>query len=216
MTVTPNRGEERERNLGREVYFSDGYFSYPQLFSFVHQIKHIADMRPQSAVEVGIGNGFVSSYLGRAGIDVLTADINPALEPDICAPLHELPGLVSAKRDVVICCEVLEHMPLEQLDANLDYLKALGDRLYLTLPNSRRAWGLSFMLHLPRISRRPIDANIEIPWHRSIEGGPHFWEVGLNPRCTRQSIVARLKQRYAKVTSGRFALNPYHVYFVCE
>lgn len=216
MTNDPHRGAHRESTLGREAYFSEHYFSYPQLFSFVHQIKHIVEMRPSSAIEVGIGNGFVSTFLRRAGIEVLTADINPALEPDISAPLSDLPGLVSVRRDLVICCEVLEHMPLDELDNNLDHLRALGNRLFLTLPNSKRSWGAAGILHLPKLGFRIFDWNIDVPWRRPVEGGPHFWEVGYNPRCTRAAIIDRLKQRYIKVRSGRFAFNPYHIYFICE
>lgn len=214
--MTESRGPQREISLDREAYYSDHYFSYSQLFSFVHQIKHIVEMRPSNAIEVGIGNGFVSTFLRRSGIDVLTADINPALEPDICAPLADIPKLVSEPRDVVICCEVLEHMPLEELDANLDHLKSLGRRLYLTLPRSKRNWGLAGMVHLPKLRGRLFDANIDIPWRRSIEGTPHFWEVGYNAACTRSAIIEKLKTRYSRVSSGRFALNPYHAYFICE
>ena len=138
-----SRGTERERDLDRDVYFSDSYFSMDQLCSFAHQLNFIHSMRPTSAIEIGLGNGFVSTFLRRAGIPVITADINAALEPDICAPLGEVSSHIESLRDVVICCEVLEHMPLEELDANLDHLRSLGDRLFLTLPNSYRSWGFS-------------------------------------------------------------------------
>ncbi len=212
----PLQGTERERNLDRETYFSDSYFSMPQLCSFAHQLNFIHSMRPKSAIEIGLGNGFVSTYLRRAGVPVITADINPSLEPDICAPLAEVRGHIDSPRDLVICCEVLEHMPLEELDANFDHLRGLGDRLFLTLPNSNRAWGLSGLMFLPKLAGRLFDLNLNIPWKRRIAGGPHFWEVGYTTTCTRAAIVQRLKQRYGKVHSGRFALNPYHMWFVCE
>jgi len=66
------------------------------------------------------------------------------------------------------------------------------------------------------IVRRLLDLSIGIPWKRPIAGGPHFWEVGYSPACSRTAIVRRLKQRYHQVRSGRFALNPYHVWFICE
>jgi len=210
------RGTERERDLSRDVYFSDGYFSMPQLCSFAHQLSFIHSMRPKSAIEIGLGNGFVSTYLRRAGLPITTADINPALEPDICAPLAEVRSHIAQPVDVVICCEVLEHMPLDQLDANLDHLRGLGDRLFLTLPNSYRAWGLSGLTFLPKLGGRQFDLNVNIPWKRPIAGGPHFWEVGYSPACNRKAIVNRLRQRYASVRSGRFSLNPYHVWFICE
>lgn len=212
----PFRGNERERDLDREVYFSDSYFSMPQLCSFAHQLNFIHSMRPKSAIEIGLGNGFVSTYLRRAGVPVLTADINPALEPDICAPLADVRAQIDAPRDLVICCEVLEHMPLKELDANLDHLRGLGDRLFLTLPNSYRAWGLSGLLFLPKLGGQLFDLNFNIPWKRPIAGGPHFWEVGYTATCSRAAIVRRLQQRYGKVRSGRFALNPYHMWFICE
>lgn len=212
----PLHGNERERGLAREVYFSDGYFSIPQLCSFAHQLNFIHSMRPLSAIEIGVGNGFVSTYLRRAGVPIITADINAALEPDICAPLSEVRAHLDAPRDLVICCEVLEHMPLEELDANLDHLRELGGRLFLTLPNSYRAWGISGLIFLPKLAGRLLDFNLSIPWKRPIAGGPHFWEVGHCADCSRAAIVQRLRQRYGQVRSGRFALNPYHVWFCCE
>lgn len=210
------RGTERERDLAREVYFSDGYFSMPQLCSFAHQLNFIHTMRPKSAIEIGLGNGFVSTYLRRAGVPIITADINPALEPDICAPLAEVRNHIAQPADLVICCEVLEHMPLAELDANLDHLRGLGDRLFLTLPNSYRSWGVSGLAFLPKLGGGLFDLNFNIPWKRPIAGGPHFWEVGHSAACTRAAIVKRLRARYRSVRSGRFALNPYHVWFICE
>lgn len=211
----PLRGTERERDLDREVYFSDSYFSMPQLCSFAHQLNFIHSMRPKSAIEIGLGNGFVSTYLRRAGVPVITADINPALEPDICAPLAEVRAHIDAPRDLVICCEVLEHMPLEELDANLEHLRGLGERLFLTLPNSYRAYGISGLMFLPKL-RRLFDLNFNFPSKHPITGGPHFWEVGYTAACSRSAIAKRLNTRYRSVRSGRFALNPYHMWFVCE
>ncbi len=211
-----NRGIERERKLQRSEYFSGQYFSLSQLSSFIHQLNLIRSMNPISAVEIGIGNGFVSTFLRNAGIPMVTADINPALDPDICAPLSRVASQLSQKADLTICCEVLEHMPLDELDDNLDSLAAIGNRLFLTLPNSYRCWGISGFINLPKLGARLFDLNIDIPWRRPVEGSPHFWEVGYNRQCSRKAIENRLRTRYKTVRSGRFALNPYHIYFVCQ
>lgn len=210
------RGADRERDLDREVYFSDSYFSIPQMCSFAHQLNFIHSMRPTSAIEIGLGNGFVSTYLKRSGVPVTTVDINPALQPDICAPLDDVSNHIEKTADLVICCEVLEHMPLEALDENLDHLRGLGDRLFLTLPNSYRTWGFSGLTFLPKLGASLFDLNFNIPWKRPLAGGPHFWEVGHSPACSRKAIVERLRHRYNVVRSGRFALNPYHVWFIGE
>lgn len=41
----------------------------------------------------------------------------------------------------------------------------------------------------------------------------HFWEVGHSRACSRAAIVEKLKKHYGTVRSGRFALNPYHLWF---
>ena len=210
------KGVERERNMSREAYFSDLYFSLPQLCSFAHQLNFIHSMRPASAIEVGVGNGFVSSFLRLSGLHIVTADINLALEPDICAPLSDLGNLVDGPMDLVICCEVLEHMPLEELDTNIEYLRQLGSRLFMTLPNSRRSWGLASQLSLPKLGFKHVDLNFNFPFRRRLENSPHFWEVGYNSDCSRSAIEDRLKRHYSSVRSGKFLLNPYHVWFVCE
>lgn len=210
------KGLEREKNAGRDLYFSDQYFSIRQMASFAHQLEHIWKMRPTSAVEVGLGNGFVSTYLRRAGLPVITADINPSLEPDICAPLNELSSHLKETTDLVICCEVLEHMPLSELDANLDYLKAVGKRLFLTLPNAHPTFGFGGIFKFPRLPAKAYDLNFALPLKHKLEGGPHFWEVGYSRSCTRRAIVDRLKTRYKTVRSGRFELNAYHIWFECE
>lgn len=215
MTET-TRGAEREADLEREAYFSDGYFTMPQLCSLAHQLNFIHSMRPKSAIEIGLGNGFLSTCLRRSGVPVITADINPSLEPDVCAPLADVKLHIDQPQDVVICCEVLEHMPLSELDANLDHLKTLGDRLFLTLPNSHRAWGMAGIAYIPKLGTKLFDFNVNSPMKHPIAGGPHFWEVGYSSDCSRASIVRRLTQRYNSVRSGRFALNPYHVWFIAE
>jgi hypothetical protein len=216
MTDAKTRGADREQALGRDAYFSDQYFSMRQLCTFAHQLNHIWTMKPTSAIEIGLGNGFVSSYLKRAGVPITTVDINPALVPDICAPLHQVRGQLDGMRDLVICCEVLEHMPLEELDANLDHLKSLGSRLFLTLPNSYRTFGFGGLINLPKLGGKVLDLNCSIPSRHPLPGGPHFWEVGHSRACSRAAIVERLQTRYSSVKSGRFELNPNHIYFICQ
>lgn len=173
-------------------------------------------MRPKSVLEVGLGNGFVSTFLKRAGIQVTTVDINPNLEPDICAPLNELSIHLDRAHDLVVCCEVLEHMPLEELDTNLDHLRHSGQRLFLTLPNANRSFGIGGFWFIPGFGARRLDLSFDIPLTHKLEGGPHFWEVGYSNECSVRAIKLKLERRYKNVKAGRFTLNPYHVFFECQ
>lgn len=150
------RGYNREKELSRDEYFSDQYFTMQQLCSFAHQINHINSLKPKSILEIGIGNGFVSTFLKRAGYFVTTADINPNLDPEICAPIESLGEKLQQKYDLVVCCEVLEHMPLNLLNTNIELLSSFGRRLYLTLPSCRRIFGFGGIYRLPKCSPKII------------------------------------------------------------
>lgn len=209
------RGQAREQSLPREAYFSDGYFALPQLCSLSQQLHGIHAMRPTDILEIGIGNGFTSSFLKRAGYDVTTVDINPALEPDICAPLDEVAGHVSGRRfDLVVCCEVLEHMPLEQLRPSLDALAKLGSRLFMTLPNYHAPIGFGGFLRLPKIAPKLLSLTVDLPRRRALEK-EHFWEVGSSRETSKSALVKMLRDRYASVEVQKFALAPYHIAFRC-
>lgn len=213
MNVLESRGYERERDLDRAAYFNEGYFSLPQLLSMSQQLHEIHKLKPRNILEIGIGNGFVSSFLSAAGYPVTTADINPALNADVCAPLDQLPQRFGAREfDLVVCCEVLEHMPLDQLAPNLDYLRYLGDRLFLTLPNFNRVFGVGGMVRLPKLENRPVGMHIEVPVGKTLDK-EHFWEVGFSAGCTKSAIRKLLLERFEKVECPPFVLTPRHLCF---
>ncbi len=210
---TAVNGTERERNLAKSAYYSDHYFKLNQLCSFAHQIHDVARLKPTSLIEVGIGNGFTSSFLKRAGMDVVTVDINPDLTPDICASIAEMPSHLQGRVfDLVVCCEVLEHLPLDEFDASLRVLRESGKRLYLTLPNSYRTFGIGGFLRLPKLPLRRFDAQIELPLRKSMPK-EHFWEVGSSAETDKREIRKRLLKYYNRVDVRRDALNPYHIAF---
>jgi len=209
------RGKEREKSLSNDRYYSDGYFDLVQLCSQSHQINEIHKLRPASIIEIGIGNGFTSSFLKRAGYDVTTVDINQNLKPDICAPLDRVGEILGGtKYDLVVCCEVLEHMPLADFHASLACLDKLGRRLFLTLPNYRASVGLGGFLRVPKIGITPFDFTVDLPRKKRLEK-EHFWEVGSHPVTSRKNIVKKLREMYETVHVKRFELNPYHIAFIC-
>lgn len=210
------RGEDREKSVPRVEYFNDGYFEISQLLSMTQQIHDIHALRPASVLEIGPGNGFVSTFLRRAGIEVVTADINPALEPDICAPLSEIPRHLNGRRfDLVVCCEVLEHMPFEQFEDNVKTMRSIGDRLYMTLPNYKKAFGLGGLIRLPRIAHKPFGWYFTYRQNRKLTD-QHFWEVDYSRECRLSAIVSILKRHYPSVTTERYPFNAYHQAFVAK
>ncbi len=210
-----SKGEKRERNLEKTDYFSKQYFQLPQLFSFAQQIHDIYNMKPESILEIGIGNGFTSTFLKRAGFGVTTVDINLELSPDICCSIGELPEYIKeSKFDLVVCCEVLEHMPFDDFAKNIDILKSIGDRLYLTLPNHNKVFGFAGIIRIPKFPEIFIKKQFEMKSGNRLPA-EHFWEIDSSTQSSKSEIIDIISQRYKTVKSYKYGLNPYHVVFEC-
>lgn len=208
-------GAAREAGLARDHYTGDANFTPEHLHSLSFQILQLRSLRPRRVLEVGIGNGFVSTFLRQSGIEVVTADINPALGADICAPLAELPErLRGARFDVVSCCEVLEHMPFEQFGANLDVLRGLAPNAFISLPGHFPWLGFAgrFGIHNRFVN---VCLGLRIPCRRRLTDG-HYWEIGSHWATRRSALIAQMRERFAHVDSGVFPMHRYHYFFRCE
>lgn len=208
-------GAAREASLAPAHYLSDDYFQTESLHSMVFQVQQLRASGARRILEIGMGNGFVSSFLRRAGLEVTTADINPALQPDVCRPLHELPQALGGRAfDLVSCCEVLEHMPYEQLAGNLDTLRSLAPQAFISLPGHFPWLGLAGRLGL---HNRFVDVAIglRIPVRRRVSEG-HFWELGSEWRTRRGALLRLMRERWTRVDAGVFPLHRYHYWFRCR
>lgn len=79
---------------------------YPWLREAI--VAHHLTTRNQ-AVSIGAG-GEISSELERAGVTVMTVDIDPNRKPDILGSIENLESFADASVDTVFCLEVLEHV----------------------------------------------------------------------------------------------------------
>jgi len=215
MSRHGNTGAQREATLARAYYTGKGNFSPEHLYSLSFQIQQLHRFNPKRMLEVGIGNGFVSAFMRQAGVEVVTADINPALAPDVCAPLHELPGQLCGERfDVVSCCEVLEHMPFEQFGSNLDILRSLAPDAFISLPGHFPWMGLTGRLGIHNRFMN-VAMGLRIPcWRRLTDG--HYWEIASEWQTRRSALVAHMRKRFVRVDSGVFPMHRYHFYFRCS
>ncbi len=173
-------------------------------------------MRPESILEVGIGNGFTSTFLRKAGFAVTTVDINCALDPDICASIAEMKSKLAGKQfDLLVCCEVLEHMPFHSFEASLAVFRSISPRLYLTLPSYKRVFGFGGFLRVPFAGVMKTSLMLDFPTKKTLDK-EHFWEVGSSSETNLVSIRKILCEYYEEVAIFRYFLNPYHIAFRAE
>lgn len=207
---------DRERSNDRSLFYSERYFSMRQLASFCHQLNIIQSLNPTRILEVGIGNGFVSTFLKCAGMDVHTVDINAALTPDVVSSIAELPDNFPPEEfDLVSCCEVLEHLPFEMFDLSIAILRKYSRTLFCTLPSYENWYGLGGFLDLPRYRSKVLRLGMSVRRNRGL-APEHYWELGYSSDTSRRRVIETFHRHYVHVAHGVFALNPYHEYFICR
>lgn len=161
----------------KDHYFNLEYDSKARWISYWYQIAETIKSKPQSVLEIGIGNGTVSDYLKKLGIKVTTCDFDKNLKPDVVADVRKLPFRKSSF-DLVLCAEVLEHIPFNDFKKGLSEIhRVCANRVIITLPHfsiSNLYFGAKF---IPFIPKQEFSFKLDLPIkHKFL--GEHYWEIG--------------------------------------
>ena len=65
-----------------QVYKFHQYDYKDRWVSYWHQIDEVLKLEPKTVLEIGIGNGLVTEYLKKHGVEVKTLDIEKKLNPN--------------------------------------------------------------------------------------------------------------------------------------
>src|SRR3990167_9093807 len=106
----------------KDHYFNLKYDTKERWISYWYQIHEVLFYDPQTVLEIGIGNRTVSDYLKKAGVKVTTCDFDKSLKPDVLADILNLPFKKNSF-DVVLCAEVLEHLPFKKFHRALEEIR---------------------------------------------------------------------------------------------
>lgn len=192
----------------------DVYANKDRWVSYYHQIKLVKDVAKQGSVlEVGVGNQVVANYL-KTFYQVKTVDIIESLKPDYVASVEDLSVLPDNSFDVVLCAEVLEHLPFDKLAKCLSELKRVSkDSIIISLPY----WGYTFgwRWRLPMLGVKTLKFKISgLKKHQF--NGQHYWEIG-KQGFPLKKIKHAIKEAGLEVKKSFWDLDdPYHYYFVLE
>jgi len=156
-----------------------GFFRYCGLdrwASYHYQLTEILSVKPQSVLEVGVGDGVVCGYLSRnTEIAYTSVDIADDVGADVIGSITALP-FQDKSFDVVCAFEVLEHLPFETLGTSLSELARVArEKVILSVPHFGPP--LKFLLKLPFLSELSFAFKIPHPLTH-IFNGQHYWELG--------------------------------------
>ena len=194
-------------------YFSSDYEDKNRWMSYWHQIKEISDFRPESILIVGKGSGLVSEYLKLSGLKTVTLDIDESLNPDIVASVLKMP-FSDNEFDVVLCAQVLEHLPYEDFPQALSEIKRVAKNgSVISLPHFGPA--IRFFLKLPLLPEIKFVIKLPYPKKHTFKG-EHYWEIGKSGYPVRKIKKDIVKSGLVIVKDYIVFENPLHHFFILK
>ena len=156
-------------------YLSLNYNDKGRWASYWHQIKEVLEFNPKKVLVIGKGDGLVPMYLKNSGAEVVTLDNDEMLNPDMTASVLNMP-IDDDSFDVVLCAEVLEHLPFGDFHRALAEIERVAKfGAIISLPHFGPA--VRFLLKLPFLSE--IKFLLKLPYPLAhIFKVEHYWEIG--------------------------------------
>lgn len=201
--------------VAKKHYFSSKYNSRERWNSYWYQIKEVTDLNPEKVLEIGVGNKTVSDYLKKNGIEVITFDFDKDLIPDVVGDVRRIPFKKNSF-DIVICAEVLEHLPFSDVNKALNEIKRVTKKYALiTLPHSSLINLYFGVKIIPFIPKQQISIKIDFPVTHRFKG-EHYWEIG-KKKYSLKKIIAVIRSSGFSLEKCYFPPdNPYHRFFLLK
>jgi predicted SAM-dependent methyltransferase len=195
--------------IPKEHYFK-GYDTKERWISYWHQISEVLETGKKNVLEVGKGNGAISDYLKKRGINITTVDIDPNLNPDYTCSVTELTkNFPPNSFDVILCAEVLEHLPFQFFEKAVDELYSITkDYVIISLPYCGH--NIRFLFEVSVIGGKSF--KLKIPQSYKHNNPEHYWEIGTEQ--TIKEVLTIMEKRF-KITKNYLPMeNMYHNFFV--
>jgi ubiquinone/menaquinone biosynthesis C-methylase UbiE len=199
--------------LEPEQYFSKNYDTKYRFISYWHQLDEIMTLEPESILEIGQGNGFVSHYLNIRGFKINTLDLDKRLNPNVVGSVLSIPFTDKAF-EVVAAFEVLEHLPFKDFSRALEEIYRVSqNNVVLSLPDTTRAYRIYFQL--PKLGE--FSRLISFPRRKKIKhvfDGQHYWEIGKDGYHLQRIMDGMRQAGFTVKKTYRIFEAPYYRFFV--
>lgn len=202
-----------------DKYRSERYITPRRWSSYAIQVREVMLLKPKRVLEIGPGNNIVTDILRSIGHEVETLDIDSRTKPDHVGSITDeaLIQKLSHKFDLILACEIFEHLRYEDFLKAIGLLKAALPVMVMSLPYTEiNSKFFHFDLKIPGLNR--IDRTMKVSY-RPVEhefNGEHYWEIGARSYPLAR-IAADIENSGWKIRK-RFLNpdNPYHYFFVLK
>jgi len=202
-----------DKQVSKDHYIFSNYSHPDRWVSYFHQLDEVFKLKPQSVLEVGVGDRVFGSFIkNNTGIIYKSVDVAEDLNPDVVGSVTELP-LKDDSFEVVCAFEVLEHLPYEQFSKALSELSRVSKRfVVISLPYFGPP--VKFLFKLPFLPE--IKLAFKIPFYKKHTfNGEHYWEIGKKDYQV-SKIRRELEKHFTILKEFVPFENQYHCFFVLE
>ncbi|MDR3134126.1 MAG: class I SAM-dependent methyltransferase [Prevotellaceae bacterium] len=193
-------------------YRFQSYTDLPRWTSYWHQITETLALAPKTALIIGVGDNIVGNILAAQGVQVYTFDFDQNLHPDFEGDVANIDAILGGNRfDVILCCQVLEHLPHDKFENILQQLAQHAGNIIISLPYS--AMKYKFEIKLPVIKTIKADVYVHKFFKKHTFDGEHYWETGTRGH-TKRSVLNSMKKFFSVEKCYVAPYNPYHLFFI--
>jgi SAM-dependent methyltransferase len=197
-----------------DFFLAPEYDTKARFSAYWTQITEALRTNPREVLEIGLGNKLVSDYLKRRHIRVYELDLMLDIQPDAVGNVTAIPFRDNSF-DLVMCCQVLEHLPYAQFESTLAEIARVARRdVLISLPNNSHALSISLTEFGFGQRNWLFDLSAIFPRGDFIPYEHHHWEIGWRGFPVRRIIAAMQSVGLHTERHFRVPERPYQHFFI--
>lgn len=204
-----------EKQVDKSHYDFSSYVHINRWCSYWHQVDEVMKVRPQSLLIIGMGDSIVQRILEPYVPVIHTVDIDPELAPTYLGSVTGLSSLCKRQYDVILCCQVLEHLPFDLFNQVIEQLAIVcAGKCIISLPQKYCSFRIALFLSPLRKGRDYVFTYINKNISHKFDG-EHYWEIGSNGNSC-ATVQEVMKKYFILDNDYTVKNNPYHHFFLLK
>jgi 2-polyprenyl-3-methyl-5-hydroxy-6-metoxy-1,4-benzoquinol methylase len=203
-----------ELQVKKEHYDFNKYVDESRWNSYYHQINEVAKCKWKSVLLIWVWDWIVVNVLKKIWKEVTTFDYDKSLNPDIVWDVTKIDQIITKKYDIVVCCQVLEHIPFEMFEPTIKRISnIINEKFILSLPNRNYRIRIfapiirHVKIRVPKFWKNSWDFNKDWNWE-------HYREIDATKKYSSKKIKNIINQHFNIINTYIPFNNTYHEFFI--
>lgn len=202
------------------------YYSRKRIGHQWFQVDLLKELPVQKILEIGPFLGLVTAMLASAGYEVTTLDVEEAshnigAKTSIKGDIANISSDRLKGFDVVICCEMLEHIAWPEVDNVVNRIAQSGTPwLILSVPYEGFQFGFSLYFNRFQFRRSSFFRKLRFLKKFRVQGNPdtwepHKWEIGYH-KYSLSAFCSKVAAAGYEIERQEFTTGCRSVFLVCK